>query len=108
MSIQTTDVLAIDPNEMTFAQAKPIAAKFSSDSLNEDTANEARARSGWLALMAYVGKAYGNPEHEPVEQGIRDLLGDLQHLCHSLDLNYSDLADRATATFKDELLHPIG
>jgi hypothetical protein len=100
--------LTTETNDLTFGQAEPITSQFSSDYSEEDTANEARAKNGWLALTAYVQKAYGSPEHEPVEQGIRDLLGDLQHLCNELDLDFSELLRRAQATFDDEVLHPIG
>lgn len=107
----TTAVTVItrpDPHDLTFGQAKPMASMFSSDYFGEDTANEARASNGYLALSAYVQKAYGNPEHEPVEQGVRDLLGDLQHLCHKWDLDFNGLFLQARSTFLDELLHPIG
>lgn len=94
--------------DATFGQATAIIGRLSDDFNAEDTANEARAKSGWFALAAYVGKAYGNPEPEPVEQGIRDLLGDLQHLCIELDLNFDELLRRASATFQDELQSPLG
>lgn len=97
-----------DPHDLTFGQAKSMASLFSSDYFGQDTANEARASNGYHALSAYVQKAYGNPEPEPVEQGVRDLLGDLQHLCHEWDLDFNELFLRARSTFLDELLHPIG
>jgi len=110
---QETAVVVTESNntfelDMTFEKAEPIVRQFSSDFNDEDTANEARALSGYHALSAYVKNAYGSPEHEPVEQGIRDMLGDLQHLCHKLDLDFLELLCRAQATFEDELLHPLG
>ncbi|MDC8832831.1 hypothetical protein [Alteromonas gilva] len=97
-----------DNTDITFEQANPIADHFSNDHCSEETANEARAGSGWNALMAYASKAYGNVDPEPVEQGIRDLLGDLQHLCNSLGLDFDYLLERATGTFRDELESPLG
>lgn len=103
-----TNALPADPHDLTFGQAEPITSQFSSNYLEEDTANEARARNGWLVLSAYAQKAYGSSEHEPVEQGIRDLLGDLQHLCNELNLDFPELLRRAQAAFEGELLHPLG
>ena len=112
MSIQTATTgnlpLNVVGEDITFGQALPIVSQFSSDFNSEDTANEARARNGWLAVSTYGNKVYGSAAHEPVEQGIRDLLGDLHHLCHALGLDFEDLAKRADAVFQEELIDPIG
>jgi hypothetical protein len=94
--------------DLCFGDARKIASALSSDYNNEDTVNEARAKSAWNALLAYVNKVYGNAEYEPVEQGLRDLLGDLQHLCVTFDLSFEELLSRATKTFKEEQLSPLG
>lgn len=93
---------------ITIGEAKPLMVALSDDHCSEETANDARAKSGWLALQAYTEKAYGNPAPEPVEQGIRDLLGDLQHTCNHLNLDFNELLERATNTFRDELQSPLG
>jgi hypothetical protein len=94
--------------DITIGEAKLLLDALSDDHCSVETANEARAKSGWLALTAYTNKAYGDPSPEPVEQGIRDLLGDLQHTCNRLGLDFDDLIERATDTFSDELNRPLG
>ena len=96
-----------NPN-ITIGDATPIMNVLSDDMSCDESANDARAKSGWLALMSYTGKAYGAPDPEPVEQGIRDLLGDLQHTCHCLGLDFDELVERATNTFQEELEFPLG
>lgn len=91
-----------------FGEAGKVASALSSDYSSQDTANEARAKNAWNALFVYVNKVYGNAECEPVEQGLRDLLGDLQHLCDTFELSFEDLLSRATKTFKEEQLSPLG
>ncbi len=94
--------------DITFSDVTLIADALSSDFNSECTANDARAKSAWFALLAYANKGYGNASYEPVEQGIRDLLGDLQHLCVVLDFDFSQLFARSKATFEDELASPLG
>ena len=99
------------PNEnidITIGEATPVMKLLSDDYDQEDTANDSRARSGWDAVMAYTNKAYKIPSPEPVAQGIEDLLGDLQHTCKHLNLDFNDLLQKATATFEDELINPLG
>ena len=95
-----------DPN-ITIGEAQPLLETLSDDLCSEETANDARAKSGWLALQAYTVKAYGNPS-PPVEQGIQDLLGALQHTCNHLGLDFSELLERATGTYTEELQNPLG
>lgn len=93
--------------ETTLSQASVTCAALSEDYNQEETANQARAKNGWLAVRAYTKKVYGS-DAEPVEQGIRDLLGDIQHLCDVLDLDFNSLLERATDTYECEVEHPLG
>lgn len=94
--------------DITLAWAAAKVSGLSDEHNNDDTANEARAGSAWVALKAYVDKVYGAPDNEPAEQGIRDLLGDLMHLSDQLGLDFEDLKGRARRTYKDELENPLG
>tara|TARA_B100000780_G_scaffold260942_1_gene213040 strand:- start:1342 stop:1515 length:174 start_codon:yes stop_codon:yes gene_type:complete len=49
-----------NPN-ITIGDATPIMNVLSDDMSCDESANDARAKSGWLALMSYTGKAYGAP-----------------------------------------------
>ena len=49
-----------NPN-ITIGDATPIMNVLSDDMSCDESANDARAKSGWLDLMSYTGKAYGAP-----------------------------------------------
>ena len=49
-----------NPN-ITIGDATPIMNVLSDDMSCDESANDARAKSGWLVLMSYTGKAYGAP-----------------------------------------------
>jgi hypothetical protein len=111
MSKQATTVnqqMIEEALNITFGRALPIVSQYSTEYNSEDTANEARARNGWLALSTYASKVYGASANEPVDQGVRDLLGDLNHLCHNLGLDFEDLIERARGTYLEELMNPLG
>lgn len=93
---------------LTIGEAKLTMTALSDDYHNVETANDARAKIGWLALQSYTESAYGNPSAESVEQSLIDLLGDLQHTCKHFNLEFNGLLDRATRTFEEELIRPIG
>lgn len=93
---------------ITFEAASHVADALSENYNEEDTANEARAKSAWRTIEAYADRAYGEKTPVPVEQGVRDFLGDLQHLCDKLELDFQDLLTRSTATYQEEVEHPLG
>lgn len=94
-------------NEMTIQEAATIANGLSDDFESEE-ANEARAGTAWAAYATYVGKQYGSPDAEPVEQGMSDLLGDLMHLCDVLGLDFTELAARGARMYQEEVANPEG
>ena len=94
-------------NEMTIQEAATIVNGLSDDFESEE-ANEARAGSAWAAYATYVGKQYGSPDAEPVEQGMSDLLGDLMHLCDALEIDFSELTAKAARMYQEEVADPLG
>jgi hypothetical protein len=94
--------------EISIGEAQPLMGALSDDLSAAETANEARAKSGWGVLFAYVETTYTKPLDEPVEQGVRDLLCDLQHTCDHLGLDFTGLLQRATDAFSEELDNPLG
>ncbi len=94
-------------DELTIGEANEIMSKLSSAHCNNETANEARAKAGWGGVSSYSSKAYRNPESEPAEQAIRDLLTDLQHTSKTLSLDFNLLLERATKDFEFYEAHSI-
>lgn len=93
--------------DITFAEATLIVINFS-DCFDDEQANEARAGKAFETLQVYVERSYGNPDNEPVEQGIRDLISDLLHLAHQLGIDTDTIIERSRRCFEDELENPIG
>lgn len=76
------------------------------DSVNHANPNGARAKQGWCALHGYAKHVYGSSEGEPVEQGVRDLLSDLQHTCEHLNIDFMEALEKAMTVFNNEKEHP--
>lgn len=105
--IDSNDSINKSSDELTIGEANEILSKLSGEHCDAETANNARAKSGWEGVSSYTSKAYGTPESEPAEQGIRDLLTDLQHTCEALDLDFNSLLERATRDYEFFKAHSI-
>lgn len=93
--------------DVTFHEANPIVRNLSSE-YNGENANQARSGGAYRVISIYADHAYGNKNDEPVEQAIRDLLGDMRHLCDRFDIDFDELLERSERTYRDELVNPIG
>ena len=89
----------------TFDCAEPVMNALP-DSVNHANPNGARAKQGWYALHGYAKHIYGSSGGEPVEQGVRDLLSDLQHTCEHLNIDFMEALERASSVFNSEKEHP--
>lgn len=85
--------------DLTIDEANEIMSRLSDNYSDCSTANDARAKSGWGAISSYTSTVYLEAGSEPAEQGIRDLLTDLQHTCDSLNLDFKSLIERATKEY---------
>jgi hypothetical protein len=63
--------------------------------------NTRRAGFAVSALEAYADRV-GGLASEPVEQHMRDLLGDLHHLANALGVDFRAMLDRAEDTYQEE------
>ena len=62
--------------------------------------------AGMARLHGYAKHIYGSSGGEPVEQGVRDLLSDLQHTCEHLNIDFMEALERASSVFNSEKEHP--
>lgn len=69
--------------------------------LDPSTVNNVRARFAAEGLLAYATRTGINGE-EPAT-ALKDLLGDLRHLCDALGLDFAAIDDSAYSAYQEEL-----
>lgn len=82
------------------AQSWTLSCSSDSQEPNQDS-NSGRARHALVAVNAF-SNSVGSEEHESVQEAMKDLLTNLHHLGDKMNLDMSDLLDRAYRTYQSE------
>ena len=80
------------------------------DAADAESVRHDNTRRAGFAVAALEGYAerIGGADSEPVEQHIRDLLGDLRHLCDALGADFDELSNRGGGAYDDEIMTDAG
>jgi hypothetical protein len=69
----------------------------------DDTRQDNLRRAGWAATAVVAFAARCSGPHEPLDEVVSDLIGDLMHLADAIGLSYAELESRGRRHYLAEL-----